>query len=120
MNNYQKLSIIDRKNVNNYLIQVFGDEKIETNGKHMEDIYYYVDVLKTTNKYTCADIFTVAKNVNIVLNIYYWKYIKPPYNAHVTNLPDDVLAIIFDDDIIKFYGDKIYLSQFHSCVVLKP
>ena len=114
MNNYQRISIKDREYINHILLEMFDGKEIETNGEHEKNIVTYIRVLNNINT------FNQAKNINIVLNVEFWKKISLPNNSYVTHLPNNILAIIFDDDIIGIHGNKISLSPFYSCVILKP
>lgn len=120
MNNYQRISIKDREYINHKLLEMFTGKEIETNGEHQNNILTYIKVLNNVNTFNLVGVFNQSKNLNIVLNVYFWKKISLPNNSYVTKLPNNVLAIIFDDDIIGIHGNKISLSPFYSCVILKP
>lgn len=119
MNKYNSLSIKDRENTNFTLCRIYKDNLIQSHN-YKSDINKYISLLSNTNRFNIQGVLTRSKNINVVINVNFYKEISLPsdVNNYVTHLPDNILAIIFDDDIIAKYDNRISLSPFYSCVIL--
>lgn len=119
MNKYNSLSIKKRQNINSTLCEMYKYNLIQSHN-YNSDINKYIKLLSNTNRFNIHSVLTRSENINVVINVNIYKYLTLPsgVNNYVTHLPDNILAIIFDDDIINKYDNRISLSPFASCVIL--